>query len=167
LTFAARSANIVEGGVAWRRHNYEHERFVSPQDLKKALVGEGFEVFRIAEGAVVLAERVRENLILDSGVRVVADPMEIKIVFRVQQSDFPQEEENALFTRARSLAASATPHGFNEVATAVSNASDPADPSRILDTFYEVTVARGVASIADAIPLLKTVLAFEKTPAAS
>lgn len=137
---------------------------MSPQDLKKALVAEGFEVFRIADGAVVLADRVRENLILDSGVRLVADPMEIKVVFRVQQSAFPNDQESALFERARSLAALATPHGFREIATSVSNVSDPADASRILDTFFEVTVARAVDSFANAIPLLKEVLTFEKSP---
>ena len=45
---------------------------MNPRELKKALVSSGFEVFRTMPDHVVLAERPRENLILDSGVRVRA-----------------------------------------------------------------------------------------------
>ena len=40
----------------------------TPADLKKTLVARGFEVYRTLGDQVVLADRVRENLIMDSGV---------------------------------------------------------------------------------------------------
>lgn len=138
---------------------------LSPQEIKKALVAEGFEVFRILEGQVVLADRVRENLILDSGVRLVPQPMAIVVIFRVQQSDFPSEDQTALFERARDLAKASRAQGFDEHGTAVAPVHDPADGSRILDTFFEVSMSRRVDSLADAFHWLKVALAFEKTTA--
>ena len=46
----------------------------TPQQLKKALVDAGFIIFRTLADEVMLAERVRENLIMDSGVRLKATP---------------------------------------------------------------------------------------------
>lgn len=39
-----------------------------PVELKRALVREGFEIYRTAGHFVLLADRVRDNLIMDSGV---------------------------------------------------------------------------------------------------
>ena len=44
---------------------------------------------------------------------------------------------------------------------------DPADPDRTLDTFYEVFLAREVATFEDAIPVLKFALALEKAVASA
>ena len=42
----------------------------TPSDLKKTLVARGFEVYRTMGDHVILADRVRDNLIMDSGVAV-------------------------------------------------------------------------------------------------
>ena len=110
----------------------------TPQQLKKALVAGGFEVFRTLPEEVVLAERVRENLILDSGVRLGPlgnGGLRVRLVLRAQRSDFPSDEENALFDRVRSLAEPALSEGFAEVSTNLNAVKDPADPERVLDTF--------------------------------
>lgn len=138
---------------------------LTPQQLKKALVASGFEVFRTLPEEVVLAERVRENLILDSGVRLgplVDGRFRVRIVFRAQRADFPSEEDAALFDRVRKLAEPAVTNGFAEVTTAVTAVKDPADPDRTLDTFYEVFLAREAATVDDALPILKFALALEK-----
>jgi hypothetical protein len=137
----------------------------TPQQLKKALVASGFEVFRTLPEEVVLAERVRENLILDSGVRVapIADgKLQVRLVLRAQRADFPNEEEIALFERVRKLAEPAVEKGFAEVSTAVTAVKDPADASRTLDTFYEVKFAQDVGTVEDAVPVIKFVLSLEK-----
>jgi hypothetical protein len=138
---------------------------LTPQQLKKALVASGFEVFRTLAEEVVLAERVRENLILDSGVRLgpLGDGrFRVRIVLRAQKADFPSEDEAALFDRVRKLAAPALADGFAETATNVNAVKDPADATRVLDTFYEVFLSREVASVEDAVPVLKFALSLEK-----
>lgn len=137
----------------------------TPQQLKKALVASGFEVFRTLPDEVVLAERVRENLILDSGVRLAPltdGKFQVRLVLRAQRADFPNEDETNLFERVRTLAEPAIAHGFAEVATAVTAVTDPADATRTLDTFYEVKLAHDVATVEDAVPILRFVLGLEK-----
>ncbi len=137
----------------------------TPQQLKKALIASGFEVFRTLPSEVVLAERVRENLILDSGVRVApleTGTFQVRLVLRAQKTDFPNDDEAALFDRVRKLAAPALEQGFAEVRTDVRAVTDPADATRTLDTFYEVSLSHDVATVEDAVPVLKFVLSLEK-----
>lgn len=137
----------------------------TPQQLKKALVASGFEVFRTLAEEVVLAERVRENLILDSGVRVGPLPdgrIRVRIVVRAQRTDFPNDDEASLFARCRELAQTAFAEGFAEDATHVNAVKDPVDPDRTLDTFYELFLAREVAALDDAVPVLRYALSLEK-----
>jgi hypothetical protein len=140
----------------------------TPQQLKKTLVANGFEVFRTLADEVVLAERVRENLILDSGVRVAPlgdGKLQVRLVLRAQRGDFPNEDESTLFERVRKLAEPAVAQGFAEVSTAVTAVKDPADATRTLDTFYEVNLAHDVATVEDAVTVLKFVLSLEKAVA--
>ena len=137
----------------------------TPQQLKKALVASGFEVFRTLSEEVVLAERVRENLILDSGVRLgpLADgKLRVRLVLRAQRADFPGDDESAMFDRVRKLAEPALSKGFSEESTNVNAVKDPADPDKTLDTFYEVFLAHEVATVEDAVPVLKFALSLEK-----
>jgi hypothetical protein len=143
---------------------------VTPALLKKALIAQGFEVFRTLKDEVVLAERVRENLILDSGIRIKpldADgaSFELKLVLRAEKSDFPSEDDDQLFHRVRTLAAPALELGYTEVSTSVTPVTDPSDAEKTLDTFYELflkkTVSGGVeavfAEVKRAFGLTKTV----------
>ena len=137
----------------------------TPQQLKKALVANGFEVFRTLSEEVVLAERVRENLILDSGVRLgpLADgKLRVRLVLRAQRADFPGDDESVMFDRVRKLAEPALQKGFAEESTNVNAVKDPADPDKTLDTFYELFLAHVVATVEDAVPLLKFALSLEK-----
>lgn len=141
---------------------------LTPQQLKKALIASGFEVFRTLAEEVVLAERVRENLILDSGVRVGplgSGSFRVRLVLRGQRSDFPGDEESELFERVRELAAPALGGGFAEVETNVNAVKDPADPERTLDTFYEISLTREAATLEDAVPIIKFALGLEKAVA--
>lgn len=137
----------------------------TPQQLKKALVASGFEVFRTLPEEVVLAERVRENLILDSGVRLapLADgTVQVRLVLRAQKGDFPNDDEPELFARVRRLAEPAVQQGFAETSTNVTAVKDPADASRTLDTFYEVNLSHDAATVEEAVAILKFALTLEK-----
>lgn len=133
--------------------------------IKNVLVGAGFEVFRLRGEEIVLAERPRENLIMDSGVRLrvgAGAGLEVRVVLRAQKADFPNEDETKLFERVRALASPALSEGFIEAGTAVTPILDPSDAGRTLDTFYEVTYAKRTPALDDALAELKFALALEK-----
>jgi hypothetical protein len=136
---------------------------VTPQQLKKALVAAGFEVFRTLGEDVVLADRVRENLIMDSGVRLRSgDALQVKVVLRAQQADFPSEAEAELFARVRAYGAQVLSEGFAEVAATATKVTDPVDAARTLDTFFEVTFAKDERDLDAALPALKQAMALDK-----
>jgi hypothetical protein len=131
--------------------------------IKRALIEAGFEVFRTRSEEIVLAERPRENLIMDSGVRLrLTASLEVRIVLRAQKADFPNEEEPRLFDRVRKLAEQATATGFAEVGTSITRVADPGDEERTLDTFYEITYAKSVPALPEALAELKFAMALEK-----
>ena len=135
----------------------------TPQQLKKALVAAGFQVFRTLGDEIVLAERVRENLIMDSGVRLrAAEPLQVRVVFKAQRGHFPGEDDEHLFARARTLACASNARGFAEVGAAAAPVTDPTDAERTLDTFYEIVVSKEAASLEDAIEDLRFALRLER-----
>jgi hypothetical protein len=141
---------------------------LTPQQLKKALADAGFLVFRTIGDEVILAERVRENLIMDSGVRVRAgDPLQVRIVLKAQRGDFPGEDETRLFERVRKLAERALGDGFIEVDKSVVPVVDPTDAKRTLDTFYEIVLARDAAALDAAFDGVRYALGLEKMVAQS
>jgi hypothetical protein len=137
---------------------------VTPQQLKKALVAAGFEVFRTLGEDVVLADRVRENLIMDSGVRLglSGEGLKVKIVLRAQLADFPNEAEAELFARVRLLGQGVIAKGFAEISANATAVKDPADTERVLDTFFEVTFAKEAADVAAALPDLRFAMGLDK-----
>jgi hypothetical protein len=130
---------------------------------KKALVDAGFEIFRSRGDEIVLAERPRENLIMDSGVRLrLTEPLDVRLILRAQKADFPNEDESHLFERVRRLAEPAVSKGFLELSTAVSKVNDPGDSERVLDTFYEITYSKTASALDDAVAQIRFALALEK-----
>jgi hypothetical protein len=130
---------------------------------KKALVDAGFEIFRSRGDEIVLAERPRENLIMDSGVRLrLTEPLDVRLILRAQKADFPNEDESHLFERVRRLAEPAVSMGFLELSTAVSKVNDPGDSERVLDTFYEITYSKTASALDDAVAQIRFALALEK-----
>lgn len=136
----------------------------SPQSLKKSLVAEGFEVYRTSPNLIILADRVRDNLLMDSGVAVVhGDPLVVRITLRARAAEFPGDGEQVLFERARSLAKPMTERGYGEVGFASVPVMDPGDPSRTLDTWHEVTYERRLNEEAELHPELRFALSLPKT----
>ena len=99
---------------------------VTVAEMKKALVAAGLEVYRTRGEVISLADRVRENLLMDAGAFVgVGAAMRVGIVVRAQASDFPCEAKAQLFERARAVAAPAIPAGYREVSAQLQRVADP------------------------------------------
>jgi hypothetical protein len=132
-------------------------------ELKKQLVARGFEVYRTIGNQVLLAERVRDNLIMDANVAAVAgEPLLARASFRAQQSDFHGAPDTELFSRARQVAKGALDRGYCETGRTVVPIVDPGDRSRTLDTWYEITVERSVTTIDELVTELRYLVGCEK-----
>jgi hypothetical protein len=135
----------------------------TPSELKKQLIAAGLEIFRVQGNRIHLADRVRENLIMDGGVSaVVGDPLAVRFVVRAQSSQFPGESADQLFVRARNVASPSASRGYREVETAVVPINDPGGGPQTLDTWYEVAYEKPVDA-KDLLDELKYALGVEKT----
>jgi hypothetical protein len=135
----------------------------TPSELKKQLISAGLEIFRVQGARVHLADRVRENLIMDSGVAAVAsDPPAVRLVVRAQASHFPGESHDDLFRRARALASGSEGRGYRETDTTVVPVKDPGGGPQTLDTWFEVAYEKAVAP-EDLVAELGYALGVEKT----
>jgi hypothetical protein len=131
--------------------------------FKRALVDAGFEIFRTRGDEIVLAERPRENLIMDSGVRLrVSEPLEVRVILRAQKADFPSDDDLTLFDRVRKLGIATLATGFAEINATMTRVADPGDAERTLDTFYEITYAKAAGVLAEAILEIQAALRIEK-----
>jgi len=114
----------------------------------------------------MLADRVRDNLILDSGVRISAngaDEVRVNLIMGIRHTQYPGEDEQALFERVRSLAGPLLESGFAEMGTGQSPVTDPSDATKTLDIFFDVTFGKNEASFEAALPALKVALEVAKT----
>lgn len=132
-------------------------------EIKQALVREGFVVYRTKPDAVHLAERVRENLIMDAGVAVVADPLAVRLVFRTEATSFPGAGEDDLFDRTRQLGAAARARGYAEIDARASRIEDPGDASRTLTMRYEVVLERAAAGVDEAMAEVRFALGVARS----
>jgi hypothetical protein len=136
----------------------------TPNELKKTLLARGFEVYRTLGDQVVLADRVRDNLIMDSGVAArPGSAFSVRFVVRAQASDFPSVSADDLFERARVCAAPALGRGYTEVGVAEVPVRDPGDATQTLDTWYEVSFERSVTTEDELEQELRYALGLEKT----
>ena len=117
----------------------------SASELKKALINEGFEVYRTLGEHVLIAERVRDNLIMDSGV--AAGVVEgLRVEFRV-----PYRKATTL-RASRRPSCSSGPDGSRvpgvdkgDAEVEIEHRADPGcgRPSRTLDTWSRVVLRQG------------------------
>lgn len=101
---------------------------------------------------------------MDSGIRIVfGDEARVTFSARSQRSDFPYENEAALFDKVRAtVGRAAAEHGFGESAATTVEVKDPVDNEKVLDVWHEVTYARNVADVASAVAEVQWCLALEK-----
>jgi hypothetical protein len=137
----------------------------STSDLKKALRQAGLEIYRTERDKVHLAERVRENLIMDSLVRVTVEGPTVSFFTRAEASQFPGESDEQLHQRARALGKDALERGFAEKSTQVTDVPDPNDPDKVLEHWYQVEFAREQTDVEAAIEDARFAITLTKTAA--
>lgn len=136
----------------------------TPSELKKLLLAEGFEVYRTLSDRIVLADRVRDNLIMDSGVAAKPGaPPSVNFVVRAQASDFPADSQDQIFERARQMARDALSRGYAEIGVNSVEVRDPGDNSRTLDTWFEVAFEKKLNDDSELAAELRYALSLEKT----
>ncbi len=131
--------------------------------IKRALREAGFEVYRTSGEVIHVAERVRENLIMDSGIRIDSGALTVSFYARAEQSRFPGEAEDALYERAAALGGPALARGYAEKRRFITEMTDPGDGERTLDHWYQVQLEKGVADIDEVIAEVKFSFSLEKT----
>ncbi|HVY44476.1 MAG TPA: hypothetical protein VHB21_01305 [Minicystis sp.] len=139
----------------------------TPADVKKALQAAGFEIYRTRGDVVHVAERVRENLLMDSGVFLEAQALVVGFVVRAQKTDFPHDGDDALFERARRLGAAAVGRGYTEASAEIRTVVDPGDAGRAIDRWCEVAYKKPAAALDAAIEEIRFALTLEKAAAPS
>lgn len=136
----------------------------SPVELKRALIGAGFEIYRTLGDRVVLADRVRDNLIMDSGVAAGTGALlRVRVVLRAQASEFPGATPDELLDRARSLASPFLARGYAEVETQTVTVRDPGNADRTIDTWYEVNLEHPVDGLEGLMDELRYALGQQKS----
>ena len=134
-------------------------------DVKKLLTTRGLMVYRTLGDSVLLAERVRDNLIMEAYVSVqLGDSVRVRFATRAQRSDFPSssETEASLLARARKMGEPANAAGFQESHTSVENIPDPIDPEQHIDTWYQVFFEKPVDSDESLIAAVDHAMGLEK-----
>lgn len=133
-------------------------------ELKKLLLAEGLEVYRTLSDQIILADRVRDNLIMDSGVAArIGDVPRVRFTVRAQGSDFPTDSTEQILERARQMAGEAALRGYEEVGVKSVEVHDPGDNSQVLDVWHEVAFEKSLSSDAELIAELRYALSIEKT----
>jgi hypothetical protein len=132
-------------------------------DVKRAMVGAGLEIYRVTGGEVRLAERVRMHL-MDSGVTVrIARTACVSVTVRSQRSDFPTGRADELYELIRrAMKSAAEQRGFRESAANTRDVTDPVDDSSILDVWHELTFAKDVDRMDTLIDDVQWALAMPK-----
>ena len=132
-------------------------------EVKRAMVGAGLEIYRISGHEVRIAERVRMHL-MDSGVTVsLAHAPRVSVTVRGQRSDFPTGRAEELYELVRrAMKATAEDRGFREIDATSRDITDPVDSSSVLDVWHELTFAKDVDQLETLIADVKWALGLPK-----
>jgi hypothetical protein len=137
-------------------------------ELKRLLRNEGFEIYRTLDGRVLLAERVRDNLIMDSGVAAgpvggaAGSTVCVFVTVRAQLSHFPGASPEAVSSHARDLALPFEGRGYQAGEPMTSDIVDPSHPDRTLDKTFEIPLRRELSDPDQLLAELRVALSLPR-----
>jgi len=131
--------------------------------FKRTLIQSGFEIYRTLGDCIQLAERVRDNLIMDSAVvACLGEQPAVRVTLRAQRSEFPGESTEQLWAKARELAHPAFAAGYVEHSSEVVAIPDPVDDTHTIDTWHQVTLQKRVPDEQSLVEELRFALRLER-----
>lgn len=133
-------------------------------ELKKKLRKSGFDVYRTLPDRVILAERIRDNLIMDSGVAaLIGTEFSVETIIRVQQSHFPGKNDEQLREQTQLLATPFLAAGYQQLEHSEEAMMDPSEPENQLDTLYELRISKDSGDLTVLLAQLKQALAWQRS----
>lgn len=134
----------------------------APAELKRKLRAAGFEVYRSSPQFILLAERVRDNLIMDSGVAAKWDREQtelfVSVTVRAQASHFPGADDERIWEMAQELSTVFVTAGYQQQESRATPVPDPNDPDKSLDTSHEIHLRKVVTDLDDLFSELRAAL---------
>lgn len=120
-------------------------------ETKRALRDAGFQVYDVKGDFISLAERVRDNLILHSGIAVRAAPPTLVVHLRAQSTHFPGQSQDRVRAHAEDLAREFERRGYVVSGSSRTEVTDPSFPERTIDVVLGVTVERVCDNFAEVL----------------
>lgn len=131
-------------------------------DLKRLVRNAGYQIYGTRSDHVLLAERVRDNLILDSGIAISPDPLSISVTVRAQMIHFPGQPIERGHECAESLAAAFVALGFTRERSETVAIPNPNHPETSLDTVCEVTLRKSLPAEDSIAPEIQAALSLAR-----
>ncbi len=137
---------------------------LTPPQLKKKLRESGFDVYRTLSDRVILAERIRDNLIMESGVAaLIGAEFTIEVTISAQRSHFPGSDKLELQRQTDLMAQPFLKHGYEAFETLEEPLMDPSDPQRQLDTRCQLKLSKKVGEFTQLPAQLAQALVWQRS----
>jgi hypothetical protein len=120
-------------------------------ETKRALREAGLQVYEVRDGCIALAERVRDNLILHSGIAVCPATWTVRVTVRAQSLHYPGQSQERIALQAEELGLPFQARGFSKLGASSHDVGDPSHPGRTIDVVHAVTFQRPCASWDEAL----------------
>jgi hypothetical protein len=146
-------------------HNPDPQKGLA--ETKRALRDAGFQAYDVRDGFISLAERVRDNLILYSGIAVQATPPTLRVTLRAQSTHFPGQSQDRVRAHAEDLAREFERRGFVIIGSSKTEVTDPSYAERTLDIVHSVLVERQCDDWAEVMAEVRAAFLLPRTSSES
>lgn len=134
-------------------------------ELKRLIRSAGYQMYGTRGQEVLLAERVRDNLILDSGISLSPDPLTIHVTLRAQMFHFQGQSLDDARSFAESLGEAFLALGYERMGAKQVTIPDLNNAGAALDTVCEVSLAKPLGGPEDIPGAIQGALALPRTSA--
>lgn len=134
-------------------------------ELKRLIRSAGYQMYGTRAQEVLLAERVRDNLILDSGISVSPDPLTIHVTVRAQMFHFQGQSLDECRAFAERLGQAFLALGYERKGAQEVTIPDMNNAGVALDTVCEVSLEKPLPSPKDIPGAIQRALALPRTSA--